>query len=87
MTMNDVQAWCRTNKIDARGFVRGAEFTLGAGDSATRHSLDDVLHWEVTVNGEKYPCSPSDMERLVAGKMSLENFVQAMSREARRGGE
>jgi hypothetical protein len=48
-------------------------------------SLDHVLHWEVTVNGEKLPCSPLHMMRLVAGKIGLENFVQAMSRVARRG--
>jgi hypothetical protein len=87
MDMKQVQEWCRSNKIDARGFVRGAEFSLRDGGSTASHSLVDVLHWEVTVNCEKLPCSPSDMLRLVAGKISLENFVQAMSRAARRGGD
>jgi hypothetical protein len=90
MTVKEVYEWCRANRVDARGFVRGAEFSLSGGDrgSPASHSLGDVLHWEVTViNGQSYPCSPSDMQRLVAGKISLENFVQVMSRAERRGGE
>lgn len=85
MTMKEIQAWCRAHNIDARGFVRGAEFSLAGGDKAFAHSLEDVLHWEVTVAGEKLPCSPSDMLRLVSGKISVDDFVKAMARSARRG--
>jgi hypothetical protein len=85
MNIKEVQDWCRANRINARGFVRGAEFSLRDGDGSPSHSLDDVLHWEVTISGEKLPCSTSDMLRLVGGKITLENFVQAMSRSARRG--
>ena len=86
MTLDDVHAWCRAHGAMARGFVRGREFTVG-GDKAPTESLKDVLHWELAIDGVKYPTSTSDMERLVAGKMSVEQFVQIMSRTVRRGGE
>ena len=86
MTLDDIHAWCRAHRATARGFVRGKEFTVG-GDRAPAESLKDVLHWELEIDGVKYPTSTSDMERLVGGKLSLEDFVQVMSRTARRGGE
>ena len=86
MTMEDIHAWCRAHRATARGFVRGREFTAG-GEKAPAESLNDVLHWELALGGVKYPTSTSDMERLVAGKLGVEQFVQIMSRTARRGGE
>ncbi len=84
MKMEDIHAWCRAHRAMARGFVRGREFTAG-GDKTPAESLTDVLHWELAIDGVKYPTSTSDMERLVAGNLSVEQFVQAMSRTARRG--
>ena len=86
MTIEEIQAWCRAHRATARGFVRGREFTAG-GDKAPAESLKDVLHWELAIEGVKYPTSTSDMEKLVAGTLSIEQFVQVMSRTARRGGE
>jgi|GEM_PF-510656 hypothetical protein len=86
MTIEDIHSWCRAHGATARGFVRGREFTAG-GDQAPAEPLKDVLHWELALDGQKYPTSTSDMERLVAGKISVENFVQIMSRTVRRGGE
>jgi len=85
MTMEEIHAWCRAHRATARGFVRGREFTAG-GEKAPAESLKDVLHWELALDGMKYPTSTSDMEKLVAGKLSVENFVQIMSRTARRAG-
>jgi hypothetical protein len=86
MTIDDVHAWCRAHRATARGFVRGREFTAG-GDKTPAESLTDVLHWELALDGVKYPTSTSDMERLVKGKITVEQFVQIMSRSVRRGGE
>ena len=86
MTIDDVHAWCRAHRATARGLVRGREFTVG-GERAPTESLKDVLHWELALDGVKYPTSTSDMERLVQGKITVEQFVQVMSRTARRGGE
>jgi hypothetical protein len=90
MTFKEVQDWCRANRVDAHGFVRGGEFFIrpsGDGASPSQPSLGDVLHWELTVGGETCPSSTSDMERLVAGKIDLENFVKIMTRRSGRGGE
>ena len=86
MTIDDIHRWCLAHRATARGFVRGREFTAG-GDKAPAESLKDVLHWELAIDGVKYPTSTSDMERLVQGKITVEQFVQVMSRSARRGGE
>jgi hypothetical protein len=85
MTIDDVHAWCSAHRATARGFVRGREFTVG-GDKAPAESLKDVLHWELALEGVKYPTSTSDMERLVAGKLSAEEFVKLMTRPPRTAG-
>jgi len=88
MNMDDVQRLCRDRQVVARGIVRGAEFTIGhdgTESSAFDHRVQDIFHWEVHIAGNRYPCSPSDMERLVTGKMTLEEFVKVMGpREGRR---
>ena len=86
MTVKDVQAWCKANKLDARGIIRGGEFFLrhAEEDSVNLPTAQQVLHWDLHIGERRLPASPSDMERLVTGKMSLEDLVQAMSREGRR---
>jgi hypothetical protein len=37
--------------------------------------MKDILHWELIAEGKRCPTSPSDMERLVTGKMTLEGFL------------
>ena len=87
MDMDDVQKWCRDRQVDARGVVRGADFTIrhdGTGSSTIHSRVQDIFHWELQIAGNRYPCSPSDMERLVRGKITLEDFVKAMTpREGR----
>jgi len=90
MTIKEVQEWCRANKVDAHGFIRGGEFFLrqnGESSSGSQPAMKDVLHWEVTVGSETCPSSTSDMERLVTGKIGLEDFVRIMTRRSGRGGE
>jgi hypothetical protein len=87
MTVKAVQEWCKANRLDARGIIRGGEFFI-------RHALEEtpanlptvqqVLHWDLHIGERRLPASPSDMERLVSGKISLDNLIQAMSREGRR---
>ena len=90
MTLKEVQDWCRANRVDAHGFVRGGEFFLHQNDNGTPASqptMGDILHWELTIGGQTCPSSTSDMERLVAGKIPLEGFVRNMTRRSGRGGE
>ena len=90
MTLKEVQDWCRANRVDAHGFVRGGESFLHQNDNGTPASqpaMGDILHRELTIGGQTCPSSTSDMERLVAGKIPLEDFVRIMTRRSARGGE
>ncbi|HWP58042.1 MAG TPA: hypothetical protein VNL14_09160 [Candidatus Acidoferrales bacterium] len=78
MTFEEIHAWCRANGADARGIVRGREFFIRHGEQRLPDglpSLGEVFHWDLQVGGNRYPTSPSDMERLVTGKMTLEAFA------------
>ena len=82
MTIDDVQQWCQANGVDVRMIVRGADFPIrhdAKGSPASSPSMDDLLHWEVIDEGARCPTSPSDMERLVTGKMKLEDFVKRLT--------
>lgn len=87
LNIDDVRTWCRERQVVARGVRRGADFTIrqdGTGDFNPEVHMPDIFHWEVYLGGNRYPCSPSDMERMVAGKMTLEEFVKVMTpREGR----
>jgi hypothetical protein len=88
MTVKEVHEWCRANRIDARGFVRGGEFFLRHGeDGSATHPAGEILHWQLTIDGQNYPTSTSDLGRLMTGKIGLEDFVKAMTRTGRRSGE
>ncbi|MGH7767547.1 MAG: hypothetical protein ACREQP_08850 [Candidatus Binatia bacterium] len=83
MTIKEIQEWCRANKVDAHGYVRGGEFFIKQGDGSPQPS-GEVLHWELTINGQSCPSSTSDMERLVKGKIPLDDFVRIMTRRSGR---
>lgn len=77
MTFKEVHAWCRANRAEARGIHRGKEFFIRPSEEplpANVPLLDEVFHWDLQVGDQHYPTSPSDMKRLVTGKMSLEEF-------------
>ncbi|MGH7832546.1 MAG: hypothetical protein ACREQK_02785 [Candidatus Binatia bacterium] len=77
MTLKEVHDWCRSNGIEARGIYRGKDFVIRGNEALVTKilpSLGEVFHWDVQIDGNHYPTSPSDMERLVSGKMSLEVF-------------
>ena len=88
MTLKEVQDWCRANKVDAHGYVRGGEFYIRHADgNSAAQPAGEILHWELAVGGETCPCSTSDMERLVQRKIPLDDFVRIMTRRSGRGGE
>ncbi len=77
MTFEQVQGWCRANAADARGIARGKEFFIRRSETALPFDLPpvgEVFHWDLRVGDKHYPTSPSDMERLVSGTMSLDVF-------------
>lgn len=86
MTVKDVQEWCKANRLDARGIIRGGEFFIRHAKETPSNfpSAEQIFHWDLHIGERRLPASPSDMERLVTGKISLENLIEAMSREGRR---
>jgi hypothetical protein len=88
MTVKEVQEWCRKNRIDARGFVRGGEFFLKQNDGApASQPAGEILHWQLTIDGQNYPTSTSDLGRLIEGRIGLEDFVKAMAPRPGRSAE
>ena len=88
MTVKEVHEWCRKNRIDARGFVRGGEFFLRHGeDGSSTAPAGEILHWQLTIDGRNYPTSTSDLGRLLTGKIGLEDFVKAMAPRPGRSAE
>lgn len=77
MTFEQIHAWCRANGVDARGIHRGRDFFIRRSEErlpGTLPSLLEIFHWDLQVGDKHYPTSPSDMERLVTGKMTLDMF-------------
>jgi hypothetical protein len=78
MTFEQVHLWCRANGADARGISRGKEFFIRrneAGLPVNLPAVGEVFHWDLQLGDNRYPTSPSDMERLVSGKMTLAAFA------------
>ena len=77
MTFDQVLNWCRDNRADARGIYRARDFFIRRSDDRLPDNLPPIgalFHWDVRLNETQLAVSPSDMERLVSGKMSLEEF-------------
>ena len=83
MTIDEVQRWCRDNGVDARMILRGKDFVLrhdAEGPQVPCPPIDEIYYWELFIEGKSYPSSPSDTERLVKGRMKLDDFVCINSR-------
>ena len=77
MTFQEIHSWCRTNEANVRGIQRGKEFMIqGQVENLPVNlpSLGEVFHWDLELNGSHYPVSPSDMERLVSGAMTVDFY-------------
>ena len=81
MNIEDVQQWCQANSVDAKMIIRGGDFAIRHDDQSSPSGsppMDQLLHWELVIEGSRCPTSPSDMERLVTGRMELEEFVRRL---------
>jgi len=77
MNVADIHSWCRTNGATVRGINRGNEFVISGRDETLPPDLpplDQVFHWDLALDDSHYPVSPSDMERLVSGKMTVDFY-------------
>ena len=83
MTIDEVQKWCRDKSVDARMILRGKDFLIHhdtQGSQASCPPMEEIYYWELFIRGKGYPSSPSDTERLVTGKMTVEDFLREVSR-------
>ncbi|MPZ75478.1 MAG: hypothetical protein GEU77_03055 [Deltaproteobacteria bacterium] len=77
MTFEQVLTWCRNNSADARGIYRAKDLSIRQSDQRLPDNLPalgEIFHWDVQLGDLQLVTSASDMERLVSGKMTLEEF-------------
>lgn len=83
MNITEVQQWCKGNGVDARMILRGKDFVIRHDSEKLQDScpsLEDIFYWELFIEGKGYPSSPSDTERLVDGRLTLEEFIRIVNR-------
>ena len=83
MTFDDVFNWCKKERADVRGVYRGKDLSISHKDPrlpAALPSIGAVFHWDVEIGDWNHYVSGSDMERLVTGKMTLDQFKSTLRR-------
>lgn len=77
MTAEEISGWSSREGIAVYGVMRGSEFAIPpAGRMDKPPRMEKVLHWLLEIRGKRYALSPSDMEKLLAGKLPLEFFTK-----------
>jgi hypothetical protein len=76
MTFEQVLQWCRDSGADARGIYRARDFWIRRSDRLPDDlpAIGALFHWDVRLSETQLAVSPYDMERMVNGKMTLEQF-------------
>jgi hypothetical protein len=77
MTFEDVLGWCRANRADVRGVYRGNEISISHMDRrlpGALPALGAIFHWDLKLGDLRHPVSASDLQRLVTGKMTIEEL-------------
>ena len=83
MTFAEVLDWCKKQKADVRGIGRYMEIPISHKDHQLPGNLppmSKVLHWDLEIGDWSHYTSGSDMERMVAGKMTLDEFKGTLRR-------
>jgi hypothetical protein len=83
MTFEQVLAWCRSNQADVRGVYRGKDISISHKDERLPQELPfigEIFHWDLNVGDLHHPVSASDMERMVAGRLTIEAFKSTLRR-------
>ena len=81
MTFADVLSWCQKNHAEVRGIYRGKDISMSHMDKdlpATRPAIGDIFHWDVQVADLDHYVSSSDFERIVTGKLTLDQFKSTL---------
>jgi hypothetical protein len=81
MTFEQVLSWCRANGADVRGVYRGKDISISHTDERlpnTLPAIGEIFHWDLKVGDLHHPASASDLERMVAGKLTLDGFKSTL---------
>ena len=81
MTFDQVLAWCRANGADVRGVYRGKDISISHTDERLPNalpSIGEIFHWDLKVADLHHPASASDLERMVAGKLTIDGFKSTL---------
>ncbi len=81
MTFADVLAWCKKEKADVRAIGRAMEIPISHKDQelpANLPPMTKVMHWDLAIGDWSHYTSGSDMELMVAGKMTVDEFKSTL---------
>lgn len=81
MTFEQVLAWCRANCADVRGVYRGKDVSISHNDErlpTALPSVGEIFHWHLKVGDINHAASASDLERMVSGEMTIEEFKSTL---------
>jgi hypothetical protein len=77
MTFAEVFAWCKKHNANVRAIGRHMAIPISHKDaklSADLPPMSQVLHWDLEIGDWSHYTSGSDMERMVAGQMTVDEF-------------
>ena len=77
MTFAEVLDWCKRQKANVRAIGRSMEIPISYQDHqlpANLPPMSKVMHWDLAIGDWSHYTSGSDMERMVAGKMTVDEF-------------
>ena len=77
MTFAEILDWCKKQKANVRGLGRGMEIPISYKDQqlpAGLPPMSKVMHWDLEIGNWSHYTSGSDMELMVAGKMTVDEF-------------
>lgn len=83
MTFAEVFQWCKKNHADVRAIGRAMAIPISHKDSqlpSNLPSMSAVMHWDLAIGDWSHYTSGSDMERIVSGKMTLDEFKGTLRR-------
>ncbi len=81
MTFAEVIDWCKKHQADVRGIGRGMEIPISHKDKqlpANLPPMNQIMHWDLEIGDWSHYTSGSDMELMVAGKMTVDEFKSTL---------
>lgn len=81
MTFADVLSWCRKHQAEVRGIYRGKDLSISHKDQdlpGTLPAIGEIFHWDVQLADLDHYVSSSDFERIVMGKLTIEQFKSTL---------